>query len=174
MMWNHKRNTLATVSVVAKQNLHRYLVQDLWKEIYQLFLQSVQDIFWKLKDCAYFYPLSDLFSPLFLYLSSGNQWNSGRWDGTGEDSAEYCTFGSPSRGERALQAKGLHLPHSSQKLRNIWLSLLLLCPCAPASFKESWVSGWAFCRCWNISLNETNELYHCFEKGIRSPNSTGR
>lgn len=100
-------------------------------------------------------PLSDLillpFS-LLLFISTGNQWNLGRWNGTGKDSSEYRFVGTLSRGEREDGGpKGFYSPHSSKTLCGIfsWLhhcfrlvikhlkgSLF-----APASFKGSPVSG---------------------------------
>lgn len=48
---------------------------------------------------------------LLCSLSAGNQWNPGRWDGTGKDGPEYRPVGSLSRGE----AKGFHLSHTLKK-----------------------------------------------------------
>lgn len=98
-------------------------------------------------------------------LSAGNQWNPGRWDGAGEDSPEYRPVGTLSRGEPEYQAKGFHSSHTSKKLCGIFNCLgcfyrlmktsNIQLFCAPASFKESLVTGCAFHSMTHISL------YHC-------------
>lgn len=59
----------------------------------------------------YIHWLIFIFSLCFSLHSVGNQWNPGRWDGTWEDSPEYCPVGPPSRGERAL-GQWVSLPKS--------------------------------------------------------------